>query len=196
MLTRILICAAVVMSLGSLPLRSGQVEYRSQYLGEEHRQIKSLSAEDLEALSQGGGWGLAKAAELNGLPGPLHVLQMGDQIELSSEQEQAVQAIYDAMRSEAVEIGLQMIDLEAELDAAFANGNINQSSLRRLVTEISRLRGELRYIHLAAHLETPGVLSEQQVKQYYALRGYTEDPCARVPDGHDPDMWRRHNDCD
>lgn len=171
-------------------------DYTSEYLGEEHRAIKSLSADDQEALRTGAGWGLAKAAELNGLPGPLHVLQMGAEIDLRPEQEQSVQAIYDAMKTEAVNIGLKLIERESELDAAFAGGQIDESTLRRLVMEIADLRGRLRYVHLAAHLETPRVLSEEQIDCYYELRGYSNDPCAQVPQGHDPEMWRRHNGCD
>ena len=49
--------------------------YRSPYAGQENRQIKSLSANDIQELKRGGGWGLAKAAELNGLPGPAQVDQ-------------------------------------------------------------------------------------------------------------------------
>jgi hypothetical protein len=27
------------------------------------------------------------------------------------------------------------------------------------------------------------------------LRGYAEDPCLAVPEGHDAAMWRKHNGC-
>ena len=54
--------------------------YTSKYVGEEYRKIKSLSPDDVEELKKGGGWGLAKAAELNGLPGPAHILEMEDKI--------------------------------------------------------------------------------------------------------------------
>lgn len=36
------------------------------YAGQEQREIKSLSAEDVQSLLTGKGMGLAKAAELNG----------------------------------------------------------------------------------------------------------------------------------
>jgi hypothetical protein len=35
------------------------------------------------------------------------------------------------------------------------------------------------------------------VKLYNELRGYTSnDPCKNVPEGHDPDMWKRHHNCE
>ena len=58
-------------------------KYASKYVGQETRKIKSLSADDIAELTKGGGWGLAKAAELNGYPGPAHILEMGSKIGLN-----------------------------------------------------------------------------------------------------------------
>ena len=31
---------------------------------------------------------------------------------------------------------------------------------------------------------------------YNSLRGYSSaDPCSNIPTGHDPEMWRQHNNC-
>ena len=51
----------------------------SPYAGEEAREIRTLSEEDIRQLKNGEGWGLAKAAELNGVPGPAHLLEIADQ---------------------------------------------------------------------------------------------------------------------
>ena len=48
----------------------------SPYTGEEQRAIKALSEEEIKDLLEARGMGLAKAAELNSYPGPLHVLQL------------------------------------------------------------------------------------------------------------------------
>ena len=69
--------------------------YTSKYVGEEYRKIKSLSPDDVEELTKGGGWGLAKAAELNGIPGPAHILEMEDKINLTDEQKNKIQKIYN-----------------------------------------------------------------------------------------------------
>jgi len=35
------------------------------------------------------------------------------------------------------------------------------------------------------------------MKLYNELRGYSsDDPCENVPEGHDPEMWKRHNNCE
>src|SRR5215469_14793256 len=46
------------------------------YAGQEARTIKALSDDDIAALRKGEGMGMAKAAELNGYPGPVHVLAL------------------------------------------------------------------------------------------------------------------------
>ncbi|MDN3721981.1 hypothetical protein QW131_29390 [Roseibium salinum] len=56
------------------------------YSGLQTRDIKSLSPEDIEELRRGGGWGLALPAELNGLPGPAHLLTLKEEIGLTAEQ--------------------------------------------------------------------------------------------------------------
>lgn len=40
----------------------------------QSRAIKSLSDNDIKELRRGGGWGLALAAELKGMPGPADLL--------------------------------------------------------------------------------------------------------------------------
>jgi hypothetical protein len=46
-------------------------------------------------------------------------------------------------------------------------------------------------------LETPPLLTADQIVRYNDLRGYdAADPCDAVPEGHDAAMWRRHNGCD
>jgi hypothetical protein len=48
------------------------------YADQQTRSIKSLSEEDIAALLNGEGMGMAKAAELNGYPGPKHVLTLAN----------------------------------------------------------------------------------------------------------------------
>jgi hypothetical protein len=59
---------------------------QTPYAGMQNRAIKSLSDKDINELRRGGGWGLALAAELNGMPGPAHLLELKDQIPLDSDQ--------------------------------------------------------------------------------------------------------------
>ena len=171
--------------------------HASPYAGQEHRTIKSLSEDDISELRRGGGWGLAKSAELNGLPGPAHLLELKDDIPLAPGQVRAIRALFDSMRAEAMIHGRRLIALEAQLDAGLRKGDMNETVLRAQLREIAEVRSRLRFTHLATHLKTPGILSADQIAAYARLRGYTQaDPCAALPpSGHDADMWRKHMGC-
>ena len=142
------------------------------YAGEERRAIKSLSADEVEALLQGRGMGLAKAAELNHYPGPMHVLELAAELRLTPEQRAATRAAFDKMRDAAVRLGRGIVARERRLDALFAAGNITEAGLRAETSAIARLQGSLRAAHLAAHLEMRRLLSPAQIKKYDELRGY------------------------
>lgn len=170
--------------------------HTSTYAGEESRSIKSLSSDDIAELKRGGGWGLAKAAELNGVPGPVHLLELQDEISLTDSQIAAINSLHKQMKAQAIEQGLELIALEQRLEMHFQNRTITDSILRSLLKEIADARQNLRYIHLVAHLKTPEILSEEQVHKYNKLRGYADaDPCNNVPKGHNATLWRKHNGC-
>jgi hypothetical protein len=169
----------------------------SEYSGQQNRAIKSLSQDDIDELRRGGGWGLAKTAELNGVPGPAHLLELKNEIPLDAGQIGSLEKLYEKMKSQAIVHGDALISLEKELEIHFQNRTITDDILRISLEAIADSRMTLRYTHLATHLETLKILSEHQIQRYNALRGYSEaDPCASIPEGHDADMWRKHNDCD
>ena len=167
----------------------------SVYAGEETRLIKSLSEQDLEEIARGGGWGLARAAELNGVPGPTHLLELADEIALTEQQRDDIEAIRVKMQADAILAGERFVAAEHALDAAFQRGAPDAATLERLVMDAGAARAALRLVHLNAHLLTLPLLTDAQVIKYSVLRGYSDDPCATVPDGHDPEMWRKHNGC-
>ena len=169
---------------------------KSPYTGMQTREIKALSDDDVRQLQSGAGWGLALPAELNGMPGPAHVLELKDQLELTTSQLKSIQALYDDMKRAAVPLGEQFIEVERQIDNYFASASIDEHMLRKLLTASERLRAELRFAHLSQHLKTAKVLTDGQISRYNKLRGYTSDPCRFVPEGHDPDMYRSHMGCD
>ena len=63
-----------------------QTRTPSLYSGMETRRVKALSEEQIADLEGGRGMGLALAAELNGYPGPLHVLELAETLDLTDEQ--------------------------------------------------------------------------------------------------------------
>jgi hypothetical protein len=146
--------------------------HKSPYAGEQTRGIKALSDEDVEELLRGGGWGLAKAAELNGMPGPTHVLDMAADLGLSAEQTEKVRHVRDEMRRAAVALGERFVAREAELEASFSKGVVTEGELTSKVTEIEATRAELRIAHLRAHLAVDQVLTDDQIERYNMLRGY------------------------
>jgi hypothetical protein len=144
----------------------------SPYADLRGRSIKALSEQQIADLKNGKGMGLALAAELNGYPGPLHVLELGDALSLSASQRADVQRLYDAMKSEAVAVGEQLIAAEHALDQQFAARMINPEQLNKITQEIGQAQGELRSVHLKYHLTTTALLSPAQKQRYAQLRGY------------------------
>ncbi len=116
--------------------------------------------------------GMALAAELNRFPGPKHVLELAAELELDEEQIRTAQSIFDDMARSAKRLGREVLREEASLDARFADGTIDPESLARSVQEIARLRGELRLVHLQAHLRMRAAMDDEQVAGYDRLRGY------------------------
>ncbi len=165
------------------------------YAGLESREIASLSDQDIEDLLAGRGWGLALPAELNGMPGPTHVLELADQLNLSAAQRAQTETIFNEMRAEAQRLGQQFVDAEAALTAYFVAKQEDEAVLQTLLNQSEELRGQLRFIHLSRHIEMTAVLSDDQIAAYQRLRGYDSDPCENVPNGHDASLWKLHNGC-
>ena len=196
-------CRAMLAVTLALPLATAAVATDAPsagpYAGEEQRAIKSLSAEDIAELRRGGGWGLAKAAELNGMPGPTHLLELQDAIPLEAAQVAALEALFEAMQADAIAVGEELIRPRGGARHPVSGRHHHRGEPGDLLAQIAETRARLRYIHLATHLATPALLSEQQISRYNELRGYAEagDACAaEAPAGHDPAMWRRHQGCD
>ena len=196
MKTKVTVQILVLILITTFAFSAADHTHKSKYAGEEKREIKSLSATDIEELQNGKGWGLAKAAELNGVPGPVHILEMKEEINLSAEQIQAIEDIYEKMKQEAVALGLELIELERELNNHFANRTITNALLHQILQKIAQVHRQLRYVHLSTHLKTPDILKSEQITLYNKLRGYSsDDPCENVPKGHDPEMWKKHHNC-
>jgi Spy/CpxP family protein refolding chaperone len=171
---------AIAATIGILALASTAALAQSPYAGMQTRSIKALSAQQIDDLRAGRGMGLALAAELNGYPGPAHVLELSDRLALSAEQKQRIQALFDSMKAESTPIGARLIEQEGALDRQFANRSVTSDTLQDATTKIGLTQAELRNAHLKYHLETAQILSPEQMKQYADLRGYTSD----APAGH------------
>ena len=145
----------------------------SSYVGEEQREIKALSPEEIQSYLAGKGAGFAKAAELNHYPGPAHVLELAQGLQLNEQQKARTQTIFYRMQSEAVRYGKALVEKERELDRQFALGTVTAESLRLALAEIGALQAEVRRSHLQAHLDQRAILTKAQTAKYDELRGYT-----------------------
>jgi Spy/CpxP family protein refolding chaperone len=150
----------------------------SPYAGLETRDIKALGPDEIAAYENGDGMRYALAAELNRYPGPKHVLELANELDLSPEQRVRTEEIFQTMRESARDLGVRIIAAERELDADFAGGTIDADQLQHQTAVIAALQGELRAAHLAAHLVTRAILTPAQIDRYDELRGYAG--------GHDP----------
>ena len=154
------------------------------YGGQQARPIKGLSAEDVAALLKGEGMGMAKPAELNGYPGPRHVLDFAAQLKLTPDQRQKIQSVFGRMSAAAKSLGAELVERERGLDQLFQKGQISADRLTEEAAGIGELQGRLRAVHLSAHLETRALLTADQIAVYQHLRGY---------DGPGVPMRHRHH---
>jgi Spy/CpxP family protein refolding chaperone len=155
-----------------LGVTTAVAQEHSPYAGFEQRPIKALSAQHIADLKAGRGMSLALAAELNGFPGPLHVLELADKLELTAEQRNAVEGLYAGMKAETIPIGERLIGQEAELDRLFASRSVTPASLAAATEAIGHTQAALRKAHLAYHLSMSAILTAEQARRYAELRGY------------------------
>jgi len=162
----------LVLLLGCIAVYPVSAAPPAPYDGQERRDIKALSPEEINDYLAGKGMGLAKAAELNRYPGPAHVLELAEPLQLSAAQKRRTEQVFNAMQAEARRQGAVLVERERALDRRFASGTIGAEELRSLLAEIGRVQAEIRRIHLHAHLEQKTILTPAQVDKYHALRGY------------------------
>jgi LTXXQ motif family protein len=167
---------SVALSVIAVSLAIGSAIAQTPYAGMQTRSIKALSDQQIADLRAGRGMGLALAAELNGYPGPSHVLELADKLELSSDQRTGIQRLFKAMKAEAVPLGSRLIEQEADLDKQFAGHTVTPESLKASTAAVAATQGELRDTHLKYHLSTVALLSPDQMQRYAELRGYGDQP--------------------
>ena len=161
-----------------------QAQHLQPYAGLQARSLKALSDEQVADLKAGRGMGLALAAELNGYPGPRHVLELAQELNLTAPQRLRTQQLYDAMTAEAVPLGEQLIAAETDLDRQFSDRTITPASLTAVSVEIGAMQGQLRAAHLKYHLAMMDVLTPEQIARYAKLRGYGNAPAGHSPALH------------
>lgn len=147
-------------------------QHGTPYAGLHQREIRALSAQQVEELLAGRGMMLALAAELNGWPGPMHVLELATPLRLTAEQRRETEALMAVHRTEARRLGAELVEQERGLDAAFRERRITAEEVTARTGRIGALQAALRAEHLRTHLLQTALLSAEQVTRYAELRGY------------------------
>lgn len=170
--------AALASSPGHDTSRQGHAQ---PYAGQQDRTVSSFSNEELAGYLDGRGLGLARPAELNGYPGPMHILELAAELALTADQHRGVETSFARMKEAARNAGRRYVAAEEALDRAFESGTVSADAVERLVRQADALRAEVRLSHLKAHLEVTPLLSAAQKARYAELRGYA----AAAGHGHD-----------
>ena len=144
------------------------------YAGQQARAIKSLSPSDITGLLEGQGAGHAKAAELNGYPGPAHTLELKQQLGLDAQQVAASEALMASHKARARALGAAVVEAERTLDDLFAGKQASVESVDTATREVGVLQAQLRAEHLATHLAQTALLDVHQIQRYSVLRGYAD----------------------
>lgn len=156
----------------------------SPYAGQQARPIKALSDDDQSALAQGRGMGFAKTAELNGYPGPMHVVELSQKLELTPEQRSASERLMNEHKARARDMGAQLIEAERALDRLFAERRADAAAVDMATRRVGELNATLRAEHLKTHIAQTALLSPQQVARYQTLRGYAAAAGHAKPSHH------------
>ena len=131
-----------------------------------------LHANDVAGLLAGAGLGMARPAEVHGYPGPLHVIELAEPLQLSDAQRATAERLRAEMLAQAVPLGRQLVDAERRLDDVFASGEATAAEVELAVSRAAAAHARLRAVHLRTHLAMRDALSDDQLQTYARLRGH------------------------
>jgi Spy/CpxP family protein refolding chaperone len=127
-------------------------------------------------IATGRGFGMAFAADQNGYPGPLHILELKDRLKLTADQEAKAQAMMATTLAESRPKSARLLDAEAKLAQLFASGQADEASVRAAVADVEKARAEVRLVHLMTHLKTRDLLTGEQRRLYNEARWSAHRP--------------------
>ena len=108
------IAFSIVALAGGVVLAQHHAHHPAQpYAGQQVRAVTSLSPEELNGFLEGRGMGLAKAAELNGYPGPMHLLELEKELGLTASQRREVELALQRMKAKAADLGRKYVEAGA-----------------------------------------------------------------------------------
>jgi Spy/CpxP family protein refolding chaperone len=132
--------------------------------------VERCLAEFEKAVREGRGFGMAFAADQNGYPGPMHVLELKDRLQLTPDQETKIKALMAIMYGESRPKSARLLEAKAGLRRLFAEGTADEATVRAAVEAVERARSEVRLVHLLTHLRTREILTDEQRRMYHEAR--------------------------
>jgi len=150
-------CLSVALA-GQTPQQQAEMQHHHSCLQEEQASIE-----------RGEGFGMAMPADRAGYPGPRHVLDMGADLKLTTDQRTAMEKLYNGMKEKALVRGKELFEAEGRLEQMFREGR-TEADLREQSFRIDSIHAELRWIHLSAHLAAQKLLTPEQIAAYTRLR--------------------------
>jgi len=135
-----------------------------------HQVAETCAAEFDKVVGEGRGFGMGFAADQNGYPGPMHLLELRERLGLTAEQAAKAQALVHAMFAESRPKSARLLEAEAKLNKLFVGGAASEAAVRAAVAEVERARTEVRLVHLLTHLKTRELLTEAQRRVYHEAR--------------------------
>lgn len=144
----------------------------SPYAGGSSSSVPSLTTQEVDDLLAGRGMGMARAAELNGYPGPRHVLDLQSELDLDADVVAKTEQLFREMQAAAQPLGAQVVEKEKELGELYASRSIDETALPPKIDELGALMAQLRVVHLRTHIRMASLLSPEQIAKYRQLRGY------------------------
>jgi Spy/CpxP family protein refolding chaperone len=166
------VATSTMVAMGALFTAASSVSWSQHEHGHAggHQAAEACSAEFDKVVAEGRGFGMAFAADQNGYPGPMHVLELKDRLKLTPDQEAKAQTLMHAMFSESKPKSARLLAAEEKLRGLFADRTADDAAVRAAVGEVERARSEVRLVHLLAHLKTRNLLTEDQRRIYHEAR--------------------------
>ncbi|MGH6689848.1 MAG: Spy/CpxP family protein refolding chaperone [Gammaproteobacteria bacterium] len=138
--------------------------------GDHHHAVQACITEFEQVVAGGRGAGMAFAADQNGYPGPMHILELRERLALTADQVAKAEALMRAMFDESRPKSARLLDAEARLRRLFAAGGADESAIRTAVADVERARTDVRLVHLLTHVRARDLLTEQQRRLYHDAR--------------------------
>ena len=142
------------------------------YASLDKRGVASFPDDEVAGIRDGRGMGYALPAELNGYPGPMHILELAAELEITAAQRSEIEVLFQRMKDRARAAGEAYVAAEMALDQVFKSQKADAQTIAQLTRNADAKRADKRLAHLDAHIEARRLLSEPQLQRYATLRGY------------------------